>query len=245
MSTNRTLPVFGTIASRFNDAGVNGAVVALVAYGFTQGWRKNLWAVPSLALLAVPISLSQTRSAMLGAIAGIVTLLILLGRARAIAGLAVLVVAAYFAAPGSFRERVRSGWDPHDPNTRNRIELFQTSVRLIRDNPVFGVGPKNVQVEAPRYRVNREFPDWLYQHMHNNFLQIAAERGGAVNHDLRPMLGDDIGQHPSVRQRRIMRQPRIIDHIDLVHALRNELCGQAVHARAGQHRAGLHAQPVG
>ena len=75
--------------------------------------------------------------------------------------------------------------------------------------------------------------------------QIAAERRGAVNHDLRPMLADDVRQHPGVRQRRKMRQPRIIDHIDLVDALGNELGGQAVHAGAGQHRAGLHAQPVG
>ena len=39
------------------------------------------------------------------------------------------------------------------------------------------MGPKTVNTQALRYRGTREFPDWLYQHMHNNFLQIAAERG--------------------------------------------------------------------
>jgi O-antigen ligase len=50
---------------------------------------------------------------------------------------------------------------------------------LIEDHPWFGVGYKNVRQEAPRYRGkgSDEFPDWMYQHMHNNFLQIAAERG--------------------------------------------------------------------
>ena len=57
------------------------------------------------------------------------------------------------------------------------MRCFETAGRLIRDNPWFGVGPKNVNVEALRYRGNRDYPDWMYQHMHNNFLQIAAERG--------------------------------------------------------------------
>jgi O-antigen ligase len=53
----------------------------------------------------------------------------------------------------------------------------KTSLRLIGENPWFGVGPKNVAREAPRYRGSDAFPDWMYQHMHNNLLQIAAERG--------------------------------------------------------------------
>jgi O-antigen ligase len=152
-------------------------LVCLVAYGFARGWRKHPWIVAMALLLAIPISLSQTRNAMIGAIAGVIALLVLLGRSRFVGALLILVAAAYFAAPGSFRQRVSSGWDPNDPNTRNRLELFGTSVRLIRDNPVFGVGPKNVQIEALRYRGSNEYPNWLYQHMHNNFLQIAAERG--------------------------------------------------------------------
>jgi O-antigen ligase len=57
------------------------------------------------------------------------------------------------------------------------MDLVRTSVRLIKDNPWLGVGPKNVDREAVRYRGRNEFADWLYQHMHNDFLQIAAERG--------------------------------------------------------------------
>jgi O-antigen ligase len=48
---------------------------------------------------------------------------------------------------------------------------------MIRANPWFGVGPKNVSYAALKYRGHNEFPDWMYQHMHNNFLQIAAEIG--------------------------------------------------------------------
>jgi O-antigen ligase len=38
------------------------------------------------------------------------------------------------------------------------------------------VGQKVSRV-ALQYRGTQEFPDYMYLHMHNNFLQIAAERG--------------------------------------------------------------------
>jgi O-antigen ligase len=92
-------------------------------------------------------------------------------------GLAAIVILLLLVSPGRIKDRIRTGLDPSDDNTRNRIELLETSVRLIRDNPWFGVGPKNVSHDALRYRGTEEFADWMYQHMHNNFLQIAAERG--------------------------------------------------------------------
>jgi O-antigen ligase len=91
--------------------------------------------------------------------------------------LAALIPLLYFGSPEIIKQRYRSSLDFNDPNTANRIELFQTSIRLIRDNPWLGVGPKNVNQEALRYRGNNEFPNWLYQHMHNDFTQVAAERG--------------------------------------------------------------------
>ncbi len=89
----------------------------------------------------------------------------------------VLLGILYIASPDVMRLRLQSGWDQQDPENRSRIELLGTSLRLIKDNPWFGVGPKNVGQEALRYRGSHEFGDWLYQHMHNNVLQIAAERG--------------------------------------------------------------------
>ncbi len=151
-------------------------LVVLAAYGITYGWRRHPWVVGGIVLLAVPVSLSQTRNTIIGAVAGILVIF-LLRRPRAIIGIVGVLVVAYMLAPAAFRQRLRSGWDLNDPNTRNRIELLGTSVRMIRANPVFGVGPKNVKIEALRYRGSNEYPDWLYQHMHNNFLQIAAERG--------------------------------------------------------------------
>ncbi len=151
-------------------------LVALSAYVMCIGLGKAAWVLPLGLLLILSLALSLTRNAWLGAIAGLAVVL-LLARPRAIGGLAAVVLLMVLAAPGKIQDRLRSGFDAGDANTRNRIELFETSLRLIKDNPWFGVGPSNVGREALRYRGTHEFPDWLYQHMHNNFLQIAAERG--------------------------------------------------------------------
>jgi O-antigen ligase len=90
-----------------------------------------------------------------------------------------LILIFYFLSPASIQHRFRSGLDLSDPNTRNRIELFQTAMRLIHDHPWMGVGPKNVRFDALRYRGDNssQYPGWMYQHMHNNFFQVAAETG--------------------------------------------------------------------
>ena len=150
-------------------------LVALIAYMISLGWRKHLWGFPLIVALAAALYFSQTRSAWLGAILG-VTVILVLKRPRAILVLAAMLLALYLASPASIQQRLRSGWNPNDPNTRNRIELFGTTLRLIQDHPWLGVGQR-VSLEAPKYRGSLEFPDWMYLHMHNNFLQIAAERG--------------------------------------------------------------------
>jgi putative inorganic carbon (HCO3(-)) transporter len=151
-------------------------LVALVAYLACFGWRRHWWIIPLSLLTLAPLILSETRNAWLGALAGVLVVLAL-KIPRAIVLALALVVLFFLLAPARVQQRLRSGWNPDDPNTRNRIELFGTALRLIRDNPWFGVGPKNVEKQALRYRGSEKYPDWLYQHMHNNFLQIAAERG--------------------------------------------------------------------
>jgi O-antigen ligase len=151
-------------------------LVALGSYFVCFSWRRRPWVLGLGLLLIAALYLTQTRNAWLGAIMGLATVFALT-RPKAIGALAAAIAMVYLLSPVSIQERLRTGWDIADPNTRNRIELFQTSLRMIRDNPWFGVGPKNVGREALRYRGNNEYPDWMYLHMHNNALQIAAERG--------------------------------------------------------------------
>lgn len=154
------------------------ALVALAAYALCYGWRRSRWAAPTALVLAAALFLSQTRSALLlGIPVGLVAVLWLTRHFKAIGALALLLAAAYLLSPAAIQRRLAGALDVNHPDTRNRIELFGTGARLVRDHPWFGVGPKNVALEALRYRGSHDYPDWMYQHMHNNFLQIAAERG--------------------------------------------------------------------
>jgi putative inorganic carbon (hco3(-)) transporter len=160
------------------------ALVMITAYGLRTRWRNfPIW-LPIASILALSIALSQTRNTAMGVYIGVFVLLLLAlawGREPRfvvfITCFILISVSLYFAAPSSIQKRFRSGLDPDDPNTRNRIELFDTSIDMIRDNPWFGVGPKNAKFAALKYRHSHEFPDWMYQHMHNNILQIASENG--------------------------------------------------------------------
>ena len=160
------------------------ALVCTAAYGLRAGWKWIFLWIPIAAAMALAILLSLTRSSAIGAYLGVLFLLAmawLLERKRRFIVLLICLMLIpliiYFAAPKSMQQRFWSGLDPNDPNTRPRLIIYDTSLELIRDNPWFGVGPKNVGVEALRYRKEHEFPDWAYQHMHNNMLQIASETG--------------------------------------------------------------------
>jgi putative inorganic carbon (hco3(-)) transporter len=152
-------------------------LVALAAYAVCQGrTRPEWWVIPLALMLGTGMYLSETRNAWLGSIAGLTTVFAL-KRPRLVIVFSGLVAVLYLLSPAAIHQRLHSGWDQNDPETKGRLELAGTALRLIKDNPWLGVGPKNVNREALRYRGSREYPDWLYQHMHNNFLQITAERG--------------------------------------------------------------------
>jgi O-antigen ligase len=149
----------------------------VVLAGYSLGRRKiELWSCLLGLMMVIALILSETRNAWIGSTAGVMTVF-LMRKPRALFLLLPLLVGLFLISPEGIRQRVRSTLDPNDDNTRNRIELVGTALRLIRDNPWLGVGPENVATEALRYRGTNEFPDFMYQHMHNNFLQVASERG--------------------------------------------------------------------
>src|SRR6185436_10286195 len=63
-----------------------------------------------------------------------------------------------------------------DASSRDRYYMWQAGIDMIRDKPVFGQGPGMVQSAYPSYRWS-EAPNPETPHLHDNALQIAAERG--------------------------------------------------------------------
>jgi O-antigen ligase len=158
-------------------------ICAVITLALLLAARRHLRTAPSVQLgllILFPLFcgatlLTFTRSAWLGLASGCVVLLALSRLRWAAAGFAFLL-ATFLLLPGSFHSRLISSFDRNDTTTRGRLELFQAGIDLVREHPWTGVGPRLVQRAAAR-EANGEFPDWMYQHLHNNVLQIAAELG--------------------------------------------------------------------
>ncbi len=158
----------------------------MLGFVFLAGWgssaRRRLPGWASIAgvllwgLLAAALILSLTRGAWLGAMAGIGLLLALHNWRWCVAGMATLAL-VYMLLPAPFHERVLSSFDLNDATTRGRIALLRTGLILVEASPWTGVGPRLVWPAAVANRQEHDLPDDLYQHLHNNLLQVAAELG--------------------------------------------------------------------
>jgi len=127
-------------------------------------------AVPLCAVL-----LTYTRGAYVGICAAA---LLYLGvrRPRGLLLLAPALVAVFLVAPAEIRGRIRSIADLSDRTNRDRIAMLRAGGRIVRDYPVFGLGPDMVKLYYPLYR-DPDAPRWTVPHLHNNAMQIAAANG--------------------------------------------------------------------
>ena len=67
-------------------------------------------------------------------------------------------------------------FDAKDPTRRDRVAMLLEGQHMVRDHPVFGVGPNMVEEVYAQYRV-AEAVEQINPHLHNVPMQIAAERG--------------------------------------------------------------------
>jgi putative inorganic carbon (hco3(-)) transporter len=135
-----------------------------------------------LPLLWASLALGLTRSVFLvGVPAGAAYLLAAWRRWTVILIPAVIGFAA-LVMPFQVRERIVSVLQPHgtDDSNSRRIILVRTGLHMIADHPILGVGPEQVGRDFLAYvppDVPRPLPRGWYGHLHNTFLQFAAERG--------------------------------------------------------------------
>jgi len=130
----------------------------------------------TLCALAVPLSawallISRTRNAWLGAICGL-AVIALLRAPRALLALGAGIALVLVLRPPQVIERLTL----RDASSRDRFYMWQAGLDMIRDKPVFGQGPGMVRAAYARYRWP-EAPNPVAPHLHDNFIQIAAERG--------------------------------------------------------------------
>ena len=157
-------------------------LMLLTAYLFWASPRpKRPWLIAVCgALVAGAIFAGGTRSIWLAtAVSG--SYLLWFWRRWTVLIAPVVVVVALLAAPPFLRQRFTSAWKPQgelDSNAHRRVS-WRTGFRMIREHPIFGLGPEHVKLHFKDYvppDVTR-LPDGWYGHLHNIYLHYAAERG--------------------------------------------------------------------
>jgi putative inorganic carbon (HCO3(-)) transporter len=156
------------------------AVGALVLVGARMAAGGGSWPGPAtgavLATVMLPLGawallVSRTRNAWVGALVG-VGLVVLLRAPKALLALAPAALIVVVARPASLVDRLTLT----DASSVDRYYMWQAGIDMIRDKPVFGQGPGMILRKYPSYRWP-EAPNAQAPHLHNNLLQLAAERG--------------------------------------------------------------------
>ena len=150
---------------------VAAATLALLRNGWPGPSARSLLGLLACFLCAWSLVLSRTRNAWLGTLAGLCTIAALRApRALLLlpAGLGALLV----LRPPQLIDRLTL----RDASSVDRYYMWQAGIDMVLDKPVFGQGPGMVRALYPRYRWP-EAPNPVAPHLHDNFIQIAAERG--------------------------------------------------------------------
>jgi O-antigen ligase len=165
----------GTLGHYMTYSGLLMTVICLAVARLLFDTGDRTWAGLVLPALAVAVALTSTRSAWVGVCAG-VALLFALKDFRLFAVLPIVGAIFFALAPGMITKRFVSMFDNKDPTRIDRVAMVHEGERMIATHPFTGVGPNMVEKRYADYRgddaVNKVNP-----HLHNNPLQIAAERG--------------------------------------------------------------------
>lgn len=137
------------------------------------GW---LWI--AFVLIVLSILLNLTRGVWLGCFVAAIYL-IARWRARWLWALPVLIALTLIAGPKMLRHREESVLHPtRDTSLAERFEMWGVGWRMIKKHPWVGVGPDNIPGLYDFYLPPGEPAIVGYHdHLHDNFIQLAAERG--------------------------------------------------------------------
>lgn len=149
--------------------------MALSLLLFSRNKIRFLWGLGFfLSLLALTLTL--TRSAWIGIIISTSVILILY-KPKSLIIVPLLLAVFFLASPQNIKKRALSTFSLKTLSNQQRIEYFRAGIKIIRDYPLFGTGPDTVDMvfQNPKYGLSEGAKRNV--HLHNNLLQIAAERG--------------------------------------------------------------------
>lgn len=137
--------------------------------------RRNLWLLGGTLVTSLALLLTFTRSVWIGWLAAVIAV-VALRRPRLLLWVAPAVILFVVLMPMNLFGRLVSTFDTRQSSNLDRIRMVEAGVEMIRDHPLLGVGPANIKEVYPLYR-RPDAPRFRIPHLHNNVVQIWAERG--------------------------------------------------------------------
>jgi O-antigen ligase len=151
--------LFARLPRRLAAAAV--ACGAVVALALLLGFTRSIWPATAVGLLY----------------------LVWHWRKRWLLAVPALLLITVAVAPEPVRLRITSAFEPDNrlDSNEHREVLRRVGMRMIGDHPLLGLGPEHVKGRLLEY-VPADVPvplpeTWWYGHLHNIYLQYAAERG--------------------------------------------------------------------
>ncbi len=194
--------VFSTLGNPI-FLGAYSMMATLVALGLwmEQGRRSRHWWLATAALGVAVTGLTASRAAWLGLALGFLALwwpalrakalgrLILGAAISAVVGVALVGLVAWVGTPvqqTTLAQSVQTLADPQADRNAGRVAIWGIAIAMIRDNPLFGVGPDMMAEHFEEYRTAdydaAEGADHVADKPHSVLLEWAVETGlpGAV-----------------------------------------------------------------
>jgi O-antigen ligase len=160
------------------------ALLMLAAFLFFAPGLKRPWIwIACAAAIGAGVVLAETRAVWIGLAVGSVYLLWMWRRWTVLLLPAALVL-ALLVAPPVIRDRLSSMIHGQNVDSNSfRLVTWRTGIRMIEAHPLLGLGPEGPRIHFDEWvpaDVPRPLPLGAYIHLHNIYLQYAAERGVPV-----------------------------------------------------------------
>lgn len=148
---------------------------AMSFFVFSRDKLRWLWAA-TIPLAGVCLALTLTRSAWIGLVVA-AAFILLFWKPKTLILLPVAVGLVFLLSPQPVKRRALSIFSLESSSNQQRLQYARAGVRIIKERPVFGTGPDTVDMvfQDPAYGLSVEARRNV--HLHNNIIQIAAERG--------------------------------------------------------------------
>lgn len=136
---------------------------------------RSRYLAGALSLLSITaMLLTQSRNAYVGMAFALVALFLTWKR-QLVFFLPFVLSLAVLLSPPIVRDRMFHIVDLQDATVQARISMMETGLSVVSDFPLFGIGPGQVEVHYDHYK--EAMAPGGVPHLHNNLLQIAAEKG--------------------------------------------------------------------